>query len=280
MAFKSLSGIRRIVKKLDRRGGRTLLSLVASAWLTTTLGKATTLRWMRGAWVYKWSGATLPHPTVGSALHPEQARRIFTYAYSPKPGDVVLDVGAGYGDSSLLFSRLVGERGKVVAIEAHPDTYEWLVRLCELNGLTNTVVLQNAASDHDGEILISDADGLSNTVLEAAIPSARIPVPARRLDSIAEELGIERIDLVKMNIEGGEREALKGMEQVIHQTRSVCISCHDFMADRGGSDSMRTKAFVVEFLRKRGFTVTSRDAGDEIARSYVYGVNSDWQTEG
>jgi FkbM family methyltransferase len=276
MALELLLAVRRLVKKLDRRGGRTLLSLVGSAGLTMSLRKATTLRWRDGAWVYKWSGANIPHPTVGSALHPEQARRIFTYAYAPKPGDVVVDVGAGYGDSSLLFSRLVGETGKVVAIEAHPETYEWLVRLCELNHLTNTLALQSAASDHEGEILISDADGLSNTVLETSLANPRVAVPGRRLDRIAEELGIEHIDLVKMNIEGAERDALKGMEQIIHRTRSVCISCHDFMAERGGPETMRTRAFVIDFLQERGFSVTSREAGDEVARSYVYGMNTEW----
>jgi FkbM family methyltransferase len=265
-----MSAVRQLVKRLDRPGGRTLLSLLASAWLSLSMRTLTILRWTNGAWTYEWNGATLPHPRVGSALHPERARRIFTYSYTPKSGDVVFDVGAGYGDSSLLFSSLVGATGKVVAIEAHPETYEWLARLCDRNHLTNTVALHRAASDHTGSILISDADGLTNTVLETSA-DARIPVPAQRLDDIAEELGIQHIHLVKMNIEGAERDALKGMERIIRRTRSVCISCHDFMAE-----TMRTKAFVAEFLQERGFTVASRDDGDDVARSYVYGTNTDW----
>ena len=97
----------------------------------------------------------------------------------------------------------------------------------------------------------------------------------RRLDGIAAELGVERVDLLKLNIEGAERDALAGMPDLIERTRHVCISCHDFLADRGGSDELRTKAFVRQFLLERGFTLTNRDnAPDPWTRDYVYGVNT------
>jgi FkbM family methyltransferase len=272
----ALRGARQTIKKLDRHGWRTLLGLSASAWLTTSLGTPVFLHWKQGAWRYRWRGATLAHPTLGSALHPEQARRVFTFIYTPRPGDVVFDVGAGFGDSTLLFSKLVGESGKVVAIEAHPDTYGWLIRLCDVNRLANVVALQLAASNQEGEIFISDTDGLTNTVLESDATMARVTVRARCLDTVADELAIEKIDFLKMNIEGAEREALNGMARIIERTHSVCVSCHDFMADRGGPDTMRTRAFVVAFLRERGFSVTAREASDEVARSYVYGMNKRW----
>jgi FkbM family methyltransferase len=267
--------LRKAVKRLDRPGGRTLLGVLASIRLTAKLRRPTFVRWHDGAWIYRWSEAkVVPHPVIGAALHPEEARDIFLHTYVPTAGDVVFDVGAGVGDTALLFSDLVGESGQVVAIEAHPDTFAWLVRLCELNDLKNVTPLQLAVSDHEGEVLISDDDSVSNTLLESRDDESRITVRARRLDDIANGLEIERIDFLKMNIEGAERAALGGMEEMIRKTRHVCISCHDFMADRGGSDQMRTKAFVSDFLAARGFSLATRDRGADSLRSYVYGTNT------
>jgi FkbM family methyltransferase len=269
-----LTRLRTAVKSLDRPGGRALLGVLASIRLTMKFGKPTFVRWQDDAWIYQWRGARIRHPVIGAALHPEEASDIFLYGYVPAVGDVVFDVGAGVGDTALLFSELVGERGRVVAIEAHPETFAWLVSLCRLNDLKNVTPLQVAVSDHEGEALISDEESLSNTVLDGKKSEVGIAVQARCLDKIALELGVEKIDFLKMNIEGAERLALCGMEEMIHKTRHVCISCHDFMADRGGSDQMRTKAFVSDFLTAHGFSLATRDTGADSIRSYVYGTNS------
>jgi FkbM family methyltransferase len=199
---------------------------------------------------------------------------LFLYEYAPQPGDTVFDIGAGIGAGALLFSRLVGDGGRVVSLEAHPRTYQRLVGLCAANRLENVTALQVAAWDSDGEVVISDIDHyLQNTVLE--LESGGIEVPARRIDTIAADLEITSIDLLTMNIEGAERLAIGGLDGIIDATRHVCISCHDFLADDDGSDELRTKAVVREFLADRGFRVSSRDdAPDAWTRDYVYGANT------
>jgi hypothetical protein len=78
-----------------------------------------------------------------------------------------------------------------------------------------------------------------------------------------------------MNIEGAERLAIRGVGALLANTRHVCISCHDFLADDGGSEKLRTKAFVHEFLVEHGFEVSTRDdAPDPWTRDYLYGVNT------
>jgi hypothetical protein len=79
-------------------------------------------------------------------------------------------------------------------------------------------------------------------------------------------LGITRIDLLKMNIEGAEREAIRGVGALLANTHHVCISCHDFLG-------MPTKAEVRQFLTEHGFAVTAReDAREPWTRDYLYGV--------
>ena len=268
--FRRLRGA---VKTLDRPGGRTLLRAVASAGLTVKLRTPVLLRRRGDAWAYRWEGATLPYPTLGTALHPLEAKRILLFDYVPKPGDIAFDVGAGVGDTTLVLSKLVGHDGRVVAIEAHPETYAWLSRTCALNDLPNVTTLQVAASDREGSLLMSDESSISNTLLTTQ-DGRDLEVPGRTIDGIASELGIESIDFLKMNIEGAERLALRGMERMIRRTRHVCISCHDFMADRGGPDEMRTKAFVSDFLMSRGFTLVERTSRVDAIRSYVYGRNT------
>jgi FkbM family methyltransferase len=229
-------------------------------------------------WIHHYRGAKIPHASLGRAAPPSvftaAAREMFLYEYTPRAGDVVFDIGAGIGAETLLFSRLVGHSGSVVSAEAHPRTYKRLVDLCNVNGLANVTPLQVAVWDTDGVVLISDLEHhLQNTVFERG--EHGIEVPARRIDTIAAELGITTIDLLKMNIEGAERLAIQGMGVLLTNTRHVCISCHDFLADDGGSEELRTKAFVRAFLGEAGFQVTTRDdAPDPWTRDYVYAVNS------
>jgi FkbM family methyltransferase len=264
-----------LVSRLDRPGRRTLLVLPGSLWISIAERKPCLVYWRQDSWIHWYPGAKIPHATLGRAAPPAvfttEARDVFLYGYTPRAGDIVFDVGAGIGAETLLFSRLVGRSGRVVSLEAHPRTYGRLARLCQVNRLANVTALQVAAADMDGELTISDSEHhLQNRIVAAG---DGFVIPARRLDTIARELGVEHIDLLKMNIEGAERLALVGLEGIIEHTRHVCISCHDFLADAGGAPELRTKALVREWLVARGFEVMSRDdAPDPWTRDYLYGT--------
>jgi FkbM family methyltransferase len=266
------------LRVLDRPGRRGLLTLPGSLWVSFTYRAPCLVYWRDGAWIHYYRGAKIPHASLGRAAPPHvftaAARELFLYEYTPRAGDVVFDVGAGIGAETLLFSRLVGRSGRVISVEAHPRTYRRLVDLCNVNGLANVTALQVAASDADGTVLVSDLEHhLQNTMLGPT--DGGVEVAARRVDSIAAELGITRLDMLKMNIEGAERLALQGMGALVENTRHVCISCHDFLADDGGPEELRTKAFVRDFLVEHGFEVTTRDdAPDPWTRDYVYAVNT------
>jgi FkbM family methyltransferase len=274
----AVSSWREVVRlRLDRPGGRALLGAAASLWCTARNREPCRIRWQDGVWIHRYHGATIPYPRAGGAPRPDMftaaAREICLYGYEPRPGDVVFDVGAGIGRTTLLFSQLVGRTGRVVAVEAHPVTFRRLVRLCALNDLGNVVALQFAAWDREGELAIGDSEHYSgNSVVDPT--EAGLAVPTRRLDDVANELQIPHVDFLKMNIEGAEEFALRGMGRLLERTRHACISCHDFLAERGGVEQLRTKAPVREFLVEQGFQITSRD--DEAAawtRDYLYGVN-------
>ena len=272
-----------LVRRLDHSRRRWLLIVPASLWVSVAYRSPCLVYWRDGAWIHRYRGAKIPHAVLGRAAPPAvltaEAREIFLYEYTPRPGDIVFDVGAGIGAETLLFSRLVGPSGRVVSLEAHPRTYERLARLCEVNRLENVTPLQVAAMDAEGEVAISDLEHHLQNVL---VESGGIAVPARRIDTIARELGVTQIDLLKMNIEGAERLAIRGLERIISRTRHVCIGCHDFLADAdaGAPDELRTKALVRDFLIAHGFEVTTRDdAPNPWTRDYVYGSVKESQTQ-
>ena len=97
---------------------------------------------------------------------------------------------------------------------------------------------------------------------------------AATLDELVWKHELEQIDLLMMNIEGAERSAIKGMQKSISITLRVAIACHDFRAERDGLDDMRTKALVVDYLRRNGFrVVTPMSCGAGAASDWVFGEN-------
>jgi FkbM family methyltransferase len=239
-------------------------------------GESVAVSWVRdGYWLIDWPQARVPMADLWHAPSPAQyeayARDVFLQEFTPAASNVVVDVGAGVGWELNLFSGLVGPSGRVYAIEADPDTFRWLVRRAELNGLGNVTPIHAALADEPGEVIISSEGWDETHHLVAEGPGHR--VQALRFDDLVDDRGITRVDFLKMNIEGAERSALTGMGRRVDLVRNVAISCHDFLADHGGDDSMRTRAFVRRFLLDHGFEVIERRPDDdrEWVRSYLYG---------
>jgi hypothetical protein len=98
----------------------------------------------------------------------------------------------------------------------------------------------------------------SNFVHDGPATPASLEVEAFPFDEIRARHGIERIDFLKMNIEGAERFALRGMPETLQRVRHACIAAHDFRAERGEGEEFRTHDFVVETLQAAGFRIKIR----------------------
>ena len=224
-------------------------------------------------WVNYQAEATFVSPTVHTTTFRAARQWVldhWTWGYRPQPGDTVVDVGAGIGEETVIFSHLVGDAGRVISIEAHPQTFACLRKTIELSGLTNVTPLCCALADEDGELFISDADfHLGNSVIGQ---SGGTRVRARTLDLLAAELGLDDVALVKMNIEGAEALAVEGIARTAPRVRNLVISCHDFLAEHyGAGPEMRTKAHVRETLEVQGFIISTRPGALESwVRDYLY----------
>ena len=255
-----------------RPSTRRLAGLLATA-LKTTL----TRRWhwisydARGWWTNRQRGATFFAPTLHTGTLDGLTRQVKDFwcpTTALQAGDVVIDVGAGTGDHVLVFSRQVGSTGRVIAVEAHPQTAHCLQLTVNANVLTNTSVFGEAAWNEESTLQMSDEDAHEGNAIGG---SAAISVRARPVDAMLAPMRLEKVDLIKVNVEGAELEALAGMRDTLAKAAAIVVSCHDFLATRP-DDPRRTKARVIPFLEAAGFTVTLRpDAPFSFAKDYVYG---------
>lgn len=130
-----------------------------------------------------------------------------------QPGDVFVDVGANIGYYTLLASSLVGPSGKVISIEASPEIFAQLSKNVAANSNSNTRLLNLAASDVRGELLLYGGTkwnrGATSTVIYNSDQKLEARVPAAPLDEILLEEELKRVALVKIDIEGGELPVLQ-----------------------------------------------------------------------
>lgn len=143
-----------------------------------------------------------------------------------KPGQTIVDIGANVGYFTILAAKLVGITGKIIGFEANPNVYEILKDNISMNWLNQQTILYNKAIYSKDTLLNFHSShkfhGDSSIHLIEKNENAlsfytTIQVEAIPLDSQFNKL--EYIDLLKIDIEGGEYQAFLGMLNLIEQKK-------------------------------------------------------------
>ena len=141
-----------------------------------------------------------------------------------EPGAVVVDVGANIGYYSLLFADRAGPSGSVVAIEALPKLAEVVKANAARNGVDNIRVVNVAASDRPGELMLHQAPstniGMTTTRSDRGFPATE-RVRALPLTDILTEDEMRRTSLIKIDIEGGEVPVVRHLLDNMHRFSSA-----------------------------------------------------------
>jgi FkbM family methyltransferase len=137
-----------------------------------------------------------------------------------RPGDALLDIGANIGWFSVIGSRLVGSTGQVWAVEPEPRNVGILRRNLRRNKCANVEVLPIAAgamADWASLLLSSDNQGDHRLSIIAG-DGASILVPVRPLDEVIRD---RRVDIVKIDTQGSEVSALRGMRDIFKKNPRI-----------------------------------------------------------
>jgi FkbM family methyltransferase len=136
----------------------------------------------------------------------------FLRTHTPTAG-VFIDVGANAGTYALPLARHVGPGGRVIAIEPHPVMVARLAFNQAASRIGNVVLVPAAAGDSDGELMIEtdhENYGASHVYPDASARNDAIRVPAMRLLRILQDRDVEKIDTLKIDVEGYEDRVLIG----------------------------------------------------------------------
>jgi FkbM family methyltransferase len=219
--------------------------------------------------------ARLPRDLGGAAficdLSDTIAREVcFTGRYEPQEtqiaqrllrrGMTVVDVGANWGYFTLTCAHLVGAEGRVIALEPHPALTSTLASNLRANNLAHVEALAVAAGARAGTrgFVGFAAAGGNSGVSRAAAASERADFESATagLDELLDARGVRRVDLVKIDIEGGEVDAIAGMVEGLgrHRYRFVVLECHPELIARAGSTLERCLE-PLERSRYRGWRI-------------------------
>jgi FkbM family methyltransferase len=144
-----------------------------------------------------------------------------------EPGMTVVDVGAHAGFYTLLAAKAVGPAGRVIAFEPSPREQRGLRRHLRLNGCRNVTIEPFALGDSSGDadLFVFDRTTGCNSFRPSQPAGTRaVRVAVRRLDDALAEAAVTRVDLIKMDIEGGELAALRGAERTFAAARPVLLA--------------------------------------------------------
>jgi len=169
-----------------------------------------------------------------------------------KEGMTVVDIGAWEGNYSLIFAKLMHDRGRVLAFEPDPDNCDWIRKNIHANSYKCIELYPFALSDNEGSATFYPGSGLGSLVYR---PSWRTPVrkepitvQTRTLDNVLNEQHIHDVHIIKMDVEGSDLLVLKGAEHTLRNNKVSLLMDVDVF-----SNAEREELF--EILNSCGFKV-------------------------
>lgn len=176
-----------------------------------------------------------------------------------KEGMVFVDGGANLGIYTVVASRAVGDSGRVLSFEPGGTTYANLMKSATLNNPTNVHARQKALGDEVASTVLYHTRGhavsysLNN---DEGADTVSEPIETTTIDAVMAEEGLDRLDFVKLDIEGAEERALRGAANSIEQHKPIVMfEVLEYAAQ--STDAPIDGAW--RFLAERGYTFSYVD---------------------
>jgi FkbM family methyltransferase len=195
-------------------------------------------------------GSFLRFGSLLGSLCIQYVEHVYERYYKLKKGEVVVDLGAHIGTFTVAAAKAVGHEGVIIAVEPSASSL-WLLRKnIEANGLSNVVVIPMGIWSAKASLnLYLSKDHAAYSFFGGTNDFEQVQVDT--LDNILARVGVDRVDFIKMDIEGAEIEAIKGMEEALRKNDvNLAISSYHIV------DGEKTYKRVISQLRGRGFGTT------------------------
>ena len=170
-----------------------------------------------------------------------------------RPGDIAFDLGANLGYTSLHFADLVGPQGKVFAFEPDPELADRLDRVRDLNSLPQLIVRREAVSHECGQahFIVGEESYLGRLADSSKVSTSDhlITVNTTSVDRIVIDESIPRVALVKIDVEGGELDVLRGMTETLRRYKpTLLVEFHSAELEKHGISFLRGYNYQCELL--------------------------------
>jgi FkbM family methyltransferase len=183
-----------------------------------------------------------------------------------RAGMTVLDVGAHHGLYTLLLSKKVGRKGRVIAFEPSPRECRRLEKHLRFNRCSNVHLEQCAAGSEPGEADLFLVDGFQdwcNSLRPPALPdpTRTVLVRVRRIDDVLAEQNVSKVDFIKLDVEGGELAALNGATRLLYgESRpAILAEVQDTRTRPWGYPARETIQFLIR-MDYRWFAIAAKGA--------------------
>lgn len=190
-----------------------------------------------------------------------------------RPGDIALDVGANVGAHTVFLSHLAGARGRVIAFEPLPanvvaikDTARRRARHANIS-IVPVAVGNSASPEAAARLKIPGDDHTQASLVVQSTGSwegsaiTEVEVPLISLDASTEVQSLSHIELVKIDVEGGELNVLRGASRTLsrHLPLVYCEAYEKWQASFGYSP-----ADLIEFARSLGYEAARVFSGGQV----------------
>ncbi len=226
--------------------------------------------------------STVPYPSLlrlrrGDCIRLQELTDVKTFwqiflrrVYRVEASDrIILDIGANVGLFTLYAARQA-PAARIFAVEPFPATFERLLEIVRDHHLTERITCLNYAITGAGGIRLMGNDPLPSqgrALVPVGRPISGTQVQSKTLRELLREQALNRVDLLKMDIEGGEYEVfLSTPPDVLRIIRRIALEYH-------GDCAPQTKLQILERLRQAGFEVT-RDIQDHLGYGIAEAVMS------